>query len=152
VTAVSAAGERVIDAADFFLGPLESALRPDELAVSAWFPALPPRSGTAFCEVARRHGDYALCGVAAIVTLDGDDEVAAVRCGYLSVGETPVVADLTAAWQSGSDDAVDAARRAVDPATDLHASADYRRHLVGVLTGRAVRQAIGAAHAGRDAA
>jgi len=99
VTAASTVGTREITAADFFVGPLESALRPDELATSAFFPALPPRSGTAFLEVSRRHGDYALCGVAAVVTLDENDEVAAVRSGYMSVAETPLVVDLTDAWQ-----------------------------------------------------
>ena len=57
-------------AADFFRGPLESALAPDELAVAAFFPALPAGSGTSFVEIARRHGDYALCGVGAIAELD----------------------------------------------------------------------------------
>ncbi len=75
-----------------------------------------------------------------------------MRCGYLSVAETPLVVDLTAAWQSGPDDAADAARAAIDPITDLHATADYRRQLAGVLTGRAVRQAIAAAHRGQEAA
>ena len=70
VTAVSSRGRRVIAAADFFLGPLESALAADELAVDAFFPALPTNAGTAFVEIARRHGDYALCGVGAIAELD----------------------------------------------------------------------------------
>ncbi len=152
VSAASTAGSREIAAADFFVGPLESALLLDELATSAFFPALAARSGTAFLEVSRRHGDYALCGVAATVTLDENDEVAVVRCGYLSVAETPVVVDLTEAWQSGGDNAAAAARAAVDPITDLHATADYRRQLAGVLTGRAVRQAIAAAHHGQETA
>ncbi len=145
VTAESAAGRRTITVGDFFRGPLESALRPDELAVEAFFPALPAGAGTAFVEIARRHGDYALCGVGAIVELDGSGSLTSLRCGFLSVTDTPLVIDLTDAWAAGEQDAADTARRAVDPQTDLHASADYRRHLAGVLTVRAVRQAIAAA-------
>ena len=72
VEAASARGERVIPVADFFLGPLESALEPDELAVAARFPVLAPGSGTGFAEISRRRGDYAICGVAALVSLADD--------------------------------------------------------------------------------
>lgn len=141
ITAVCARGERRIAAADFFVGPLESCLEPDELAVAAEFPALPAGAATAFVEVARRHGDYALCGVGAIAApLPGGGW--SIRCGYLSVAETPLVIDLTDAWAAGVDDAAEAARRAVDPLGDIHASADYRRHLAGVLTVRAIRAAL----------
>ncbi len=142
VTAASVRGERTIGAAEFFRGPLESALEADELAVSAFFPALPPRSGSAFLEIARRHGDYALCGVGAIATLSAAGELASLRCSYLSVSETPLVVDLTEAWRSSPDDAVHAGRNAIDPLPDIHASAEYRRQLAGVLTKRAVLQAI----------
>ncbi len=142
VTATSAAGQRVITAADFFIGPLESALRPDELAVSAFFPALPAGAGSAFVEIARRDGDYALCGVAAIAVTDGAGAVRSLRCGYLSVADTPLVLDLTDAWNAGPDHAAEQARNAVEPPADLHASSDYRRHLTGVLTTRVARQAI----------
>ena len=145
VTAVSAAGPRTITAADFFLGPLESALRPDELAVCATFPDRPTGAGSAFVEIARRRGDYALCGVAAMVVPDPareDGPPAQVRCAYLSVADTPVVLDLTDAWRAGEADAVAQVRACLDPSADLHASAAYRRQLAGVLTGRAVRQAL----------
>lgn len=141
VTAVSARGSRVIDAADFFIGPLESCLEPDELATEAFFPAAPARAGTAFVEMARRHGDYALAGVAAVVT-GTDTDRATVRCGYLSLADTPVVIDLTDAWASGRAAAMAAARAAIDPADDIHATADYRRHLAGILTVRAIEQAL----------
>ncbi|GAA2407285.1 xanthine dehydrogenase family protein subunit M [Actinomadura vinacea] len=146
VEAVSATGRRTIPAAEFFAGPLEPALRPDELAVSAFFPAAPRRTGTAFAETARRHGDYALAGVAAVVTLDDDLRVTAARAGYLSVGGTPLVLDLTEAAASAvrTGDwpaAAGYARARLDPGDDLHASADYRRHLAGVLTERALRAA-----------
>jgi len=152
VTAVSNRGRRVIAAADFFLGPLESALAADELAIEAFFPAAPLRAGTAFVEIARRHGDYALCGVGAIAELDPAGRLTSLRCAYLSVFDVPLVLDVTRSWLSGESDAAEQARSAVDPQTDLHATADYRRHLAGVLTIRAARQAISAAEQGAFAA
>ena len=152
VTASSVRGERVIGAADFFRGPLESALAPDELAVRAFFPALPAGGGTSFVEIARRHGDYALCGVGAIAELDDGGGLRALRCGYLSVSETPLVLDLTDAWSAGEQHAAELARAAVDPVTDIHASAGYRRQLAAVLTVRAARQAISTARAREVAA
>ncbi|RIJ76188.1 xanthine dehydrogenase family protein subunit M [Nakamurella silvestris] len=142
VTAVSVRGERTIPAAEFFLGPLESALAPDELAISAYFPRAAPFSGSAFVELSRRHGDYALCGVGTVVTLDPDGAVVSVRCGYLSVSDTPLVLDLTQAWAAGPEEAAEVARAAVDPADDIHATAGYRRHLAGVLTGRSIERAL----------
>ncbi|XRQ02885.1 FAD binding domain-containing protein [Actinomadura welshii] len=151
VEAASARGRRTIPAAEFFLGPLESALEPGELAVSAFFPAAPPGTGTAFAEIARRHGDYALAGVAAVVTLDGDLRVSAARAGYLGVCAVPLVLDLTGAAGPAGDWASAAAhaRERVDPEPDVHAGAEYRRHLTGVLTERALATA---AKAARDTA
>lgn len=140
VTAVSSRGERTIAAADFFVGPLESSLAADELAVSAFFPACPEGSGTAFVEMARRHGDYALAGVGAVVT-PRPGAPATVTCGLLAVAETPVVVDVSDAWQAGEDAAAEAVRAACEPEDDIHASADYRRMLVGVLAVRAIRAA-----------
>ncbi|MFC4113628.1 FAD binding domain-containing protein, partial [Nonomuraea zeae] len=88
---------REVAARDFFTGPMESAAEPGELAVSAFFPALGPRTGGAFEEVARRHGDYALAGVCAVVTLDEDGQVEATRVACVGVGPTPVVVDLSGA-------------------------------------------------------
>ena len=68
----AARGRRTIPADELFLGPLESSVEHDEIAIGAFFPALPAGAGVAFEEIARRHGDYALCGVAALVALDGD--------------------------------------------------------------------------------
>jgi carbon-monoxide dehydrogenase medium subunit len=145
VTALSSRGRREIAAAEFFVGPLESALAADELAVEAFFPALPANAGTAFVEIARRHGDYALCGVGAIAELGPAGGLVSLRCGYLSVFDVPLVLDVTQSWRSGPQDAAEQARGAVDPQTDLHGTADYRRHLAGVLTIRAAQQAISAA-------
>lgn len=143
VTAESVRGRRVLPAADFFVGVLESALAPDELAVEAFFPALPAGAGSAFVEIARRHGDYALCGVGAIAVLAPDGSVESLRCAYLSVSDVPVVLELTESWVIGR--AAQDAMAALDPPSDLHARADYRRHLAGVLTVRAAEQAISAA-------
>lgn len=143
VTAASVRGEREIAAADFFVGPLESCLEPDELAVSAFFPAFPAGSATSFVEMARRHGDYALSGVATVVTPGaGPDGGLAVRCGYLAVAEVPLVVDLSEAWEIGEQATMEVARGAIDPADDIHATAEYRRHITGVLTVRAIKAAL----------
>lgn len=143
VRVAGASGERDVPAGELFLGPLESAVQPGELALEASFPVLAPRAGTAFVEVARRHGDYAVCGVGALVELDAAGAVGSARAAYLSVAATPLVLDLTDALGSGPDFAAAAAqaRQLVDPEPDIHATADYRRHLAGVLTERALRAA-----------
>ena len=147
----SAGGSRRVAAADFFLGPLESAVRPGELATAAVFPAPPAGSGSAWLEVARRHGDYAVCGVAVLVELDQGLRVGSARAALISVGPVPAPVDLTDALGGQPHDAADwaaagrLAAAAVDPEDDIHASAAYRRHLAGVLTARAARAA--AAHA-----
>jgi carbon-monoxide dehydrogenase medium subunit len=144
-------GTRRVAAADFFLGPLESAVGPGELATAALFPRPPAGGGTAWVEVARRHGDYAVCGAGALVVLDQDLQIASARAALISVGPVPVPADLTDALAGQPHDAADwaaagrLAAEATEPEDDIHASAAYRRHLAGVLTARAARAA--AAHA-----
>jgi aerobic carbon-monoxide dehydrogenase medium subunit len=157
VRVASQAGERVIGASDFFLGPLECAVEPGELATEASFPLLPPRAGTAFAEVSRRRGDYAVCGVAVVVHLGGDGRLEQARAAYLSVGPYPIVVDLTGAVAGlppGTTEFPAAAALAQDqirPGSDIHATAAYRRHLAGVLTQRALREALGRArNRGRD--
>ena len=145
VQAVSSTGTRTIEAADLFVGPLESSLRPDEIAVEAFFPALAPGAGVAFDEIARRHGDYALVGVAALVRLE-EGRVVEARAGYLSVNDVPVVVDLSDVLAGGVDEAslaaaAEAALTELEPAADIHATADYRAQLVRVLTGRVLRAA-----------
>ncbi|KWX00752.1 Carbon monoxide dehydrogenase medium chain [Carbonactinospora thermoautotrophica] len=139
---------RTVGAADFFLGPLESCLEPGELALAVHFPRLPGRTGTAFVELARRHGDYALAGLAAAVTLDEDLRVAHARAAYVGVAPVPLVVDLTdavrgvsAAGERSWTLAGRLAQSEVQPEADIHATAEYRRHLVGVLTARALHQA-----------
>jgi aerobic carbon-monoxide dehydrogenase medium subunit len=147
VTVRSQGMQRRIRADEFFLGPLESAVRPGELAVEAFFPALPPRTGTAWLEVSRRNGDYAICGVGALVTVDDELRIETARVGLVSVGPTPAVVDVTEALAGASADGVDFTAASVqveatiDPEPDIHATADYRRHLAGVLTARALAAA-----------
>jgi carbon-monoxide dehydrogenase medium subunit len=144
-------GSRRVAAADFFLGPLESAVRPGELATAAVFPRPPAGGGSAWVELARRHGDYAVCGVGVLVVLDQGLRVGSARAACISVGPVPVPVDLTDALGGQPHDAADwaaagrLAAAAVDPEDDIHATAAYRRHLAGVLTARAARAA--AAHA-----
>jgi len=149
VEVASASGSRTIAADDLYVGPMESSLRPDEIAVAAYFPALADDAGAAFAEVSRRHGDYALCGVGAVVRRSGDSVVEA-RAGYLSVADVPTVVDLTGCLAGAVDDeslalgmaaAGEAALGALDPADDIHASAAYRAQLVKVLTARVLREA-----------
>jgi carbon-monoxide dehydrogenase medium subunit len=138
----SLTGSRDIAAAELFAGPMESTVRHDEIALEAFFPALAAGEGVAFTELARRHGDYAMCGVGAVVRVDGDRIVSA-RAGYLSVSEVPTVVELAL---EGADDASLAAAAGqaldrLDPVGDIHASADYRAHVVRVLTARVLRTA-----------
>ena len=145
VTVASVAGTRTIAAADLFAGPMESTLRHDEIALEAFFPALGPREGVGFDEIARRHGDYALCGVGAVVRVEGET-VTAARVGYLSVSDVPTVVDVTGALggvvsTSSTGAAADLALEHLDPADDLHATAAYRAQLVRVLTARVLRVA-----------
>ncbi|MDA0633879.1 FAD binding domain-containing protein [Nonomuraea sp. MCN248] len=138
---------RDVPAGAFFTGPMDSAAEPGELAVSAFFPALPPRTGTAFREVARRHGDYALAGVCAVVTLDEDLHISAARVGCVGVGPVPAVVDVTEACERRPAATVAwprvaaAVRERAEPDGDVHASAAYRLHLVGVLAEQALKDA-----------
>jgi carbon-monoxide dehydrogenase medium subunit len=149
-------GSRRVAAADFFVGPLESALRPGELATAAVFPRPPAGSGSAWLELARRHGDYAVCGAGVLVRLDQGLRVASARAALISVGPVPVPVDLTDALGGQPHDAADwaaagrLAAAAVDPDDDIHATAAYRRHLAGVLTARAARSAAASAASAAD--
>jgi CO/xanthine dehydrogenase FAD-binding subunit len=141
-------GERVIASAELFQSYLTTRLEADEILVEVRMPAPPAGAGYAFEELARRHGDFALVGIAAVIVRQGD------RCAMARLatsGAGPVPLRLRAAEEilerDGLGDAAieAAARRAselVDPDGDIHASADYRRHLAGVLTQRAIKRAL----------
>ena len=141
-------GERRLTPEQFFVGYLTTATAPDELLVEARVPVSPPRTGTAFMEVSRRHGDFALVGVAATLTVDAGGVCTACAIALTGVGPTPVVARDAARILVGVKPAADAyeevGRRVaggLEPDSDLHASAEYRKHLAGVLTRRALARA-----------
>ncbi|HEV8613764.1 MAG TPA: xanthine dehydrogenase family protein subunit M [Gemmatimonadales bacterium] len=145
----SVSAERRVPAERFFTGLFATALAPGELVTAIEIPAPPPHSGWAFEEMARRHGDYALVGVAALLTLDAAGSTQGARIALLSVGDGPVLAEHAMAALEGQQP-VEAALRAaaelaatrdIDPPADIHASADYRRQLARVLTGRALKRA-----------
>lgn len=143
-------GERWVPADEFFLSLFTTVMMPDELLVEVAVPPMPPRTGWSFVEVARRHGDYALMGVAATVTLTGQNECAEARLVYVNGGDRPFNAEAATgllAGQTLTPEAIEAAAQAaatqdVDPPSDIHATADYRRHLVKVLTRRALNLAV----------
>ncbi|HEV2955342.1 MAG TPA: xanthine dehydrogenase family protein subunit M [Xanthobacteraceae bacterium] len=144
---VSPAGPRTVAARDFFLEPLTVDLAADEMVTRIVLPKLPPATGWGFAEVARRSGDFALAAVAATLSLR-DGAIGAARIAMTGVDETArraPEAETLLADQTLTPDLIDAAiaavRAGVSPPTDLHASSDYRRHLVGVLVGRALADA-----------
>ncbi|HEY6101353.1 MAG TPA: xanthine dehydrogenase family protein subunit M [Anaeromyxobacter sp.] len=144
----SARRERRLTPEEFFVAYLTTAAEPDELLVEARLPVPPPRTGTAFMEVSRRHGDFAIVGVAATITVDEGGVCTACAVAVTGVGGTPVVAREAARTLVGvtptPDAFEDVARRvasALTPDSDLHASSDYRKHLAGVLTRRALARA-----------
>ncbi len=152
LTIASAAGNRPVPAREFFVDSLTTDLRDDELLTEIEIPKLAPQSGWGFAEVSRRGGDFALAAAAAILTLRGgtvtEARIAEARIAVMGVGKTPLrmpAAEAMLVGQTVSSDlleqAAEAVRAAVEPETDLHASADYRRHLVGVLTQRTLADA-----------
>jgi carbon-monoxide dehydrogenase medium subunit len=150
-------GERRVSAEQFFTGLFATALQPGELLVAVELPCMPARSGWAFLEMARRHGDYALVGVTVLLALDDAGRCAGARITLLSVGEGPVLATRAMARLAGQVPDTDTIREAselagggdVDPPSDIHASAAYRRQLARVLTRRALERAVARARAPR---
>lgn len=145
----STRGERVVPAAEFFTGLFATALEEGELITAIEIPAPPPRSGSAFLELARRHGDYALVGVTVLVTLDSEPRVADARIVLFSVGEGPVRAARAEQVLTGSTGdaaalqaAAEAVQEDIDPSSDIHASSAYRRQLASVLTRRGLTTAM----------
>ena len=142
-------GERWVSAETFYQSLFTTALADDEILTEIDIPKLPARTGVSFHELARRHGDYAQCGVAAIVTLDETGICQRARLVYLNVGDIPMVAHEAMAMLVGNRLEADviatvaahAAAHEIAPASDVHASAAYKRHLAQVLTKRALNEA-----------
>src|SRR5262245_47888744 len=133
---VDKAGRRAVAAGEFFTGILTTSLRPGELLSEIRVRALPPRTGGAFLEIARRAGDFALVGVAALVTLDEAGRTAQARLALCGAGPTPVRARQAEQALAGErpegrvlDEAAELAAAATDPPSDVHASAAFRKKL-----------------------
>ena len=140
-------GERVVPAADWFEGYLTTSRRPDELLVQARFPAARPGTGVSFGEVARRHGDFAIVGLATSLTLS-EGAISDARLAFAGMSDVPVRAvdaENLLVGESPSAELFDeAARRAtddVDPPADLHGSSDYRKKVAAALVRRGLREA-----------
>ena len=148
VVARSPRGERTLRAPELFRGYLATALAPDEVLVEVRLPAMPPGAGYAFEEFNRRSGDFAIVGIASMLIAEGT-RCTAARVATAGVGPAPTrlrPVEEILERDGLSDGAIEAAaRRAselVEPDSDIHASADYRRNLTRVLTGRALRRAV----------
>jgi len=146
LTAVGPDGARAIAAEAFFRGPLETALDGDEILTEVALPP-PAAAGWGFAEVARRAGDYALAAVAATLSFDGR-RISAARLAVAGAGDRPSrLADVErllvgeAPTPELLQAAAGLARDGIDARSDLHASADYRRHLVAVLGRRVLDEA-----------
>jgi CO/xanthine dehydrogenase FAD-binding subunit len=145
----SRTGTRTVPASEFFTGLFSTALAPGELLTEVEIPAAAPGARHAFQEVSRRHGDFALAGVAAAVTLDASGRCASARVALLGVGDRPILAERAARLLEGDTPTADAIRAAadasaredIDPPNDIHASSRYRRHLAAVLMRRALERA-----------
>lgn len=145
----SATGERVMRPEEFFVSYLTTALAPSELLVEVRLPAPAPRAGHAFLEISRRHGDFAMVGVAAAVTLDDAGVCTGAAVALAGVGPVPVRVDaaervLVGARpdSGGFEEAARVVSASLRPDADLHASAEYRKHVGGVLTSRALSRAV----------
>lgn len=152
----SAGGRREVPARDFFTGALSTALQPDELLTEIRFPVTQPGEGFGFGEFARRHGDFALAGVAARVRTDHNSPVARITCFCIS--DVPVTADVSEQLRAALEHTGTAPARAdlqralaahaegvahdvVDTGGDAHASPAYRRRLIAALLAREVSRA-----------
>jgi len=140
--------ERWVEASNFFVGALTTDLKPDEMLVEIELPPAKPRTGTSFMEIARRRGDFAIAGVAAMVTIGDRQECTEVRLTFCGVGETPVNASSAArsligyvATEAALRDISASVQTMIDPGGSVQATADYQRHIAGVLAERALQTA-----------
>jgi carbon-monoxide dehydrogenase medium subunit len=140
---------RTVTADQFFTGIFSTALDPDELLTDIRVPGLPQNTGSAFLEIARRAGDFALVGVAALVTLNGRGHITRARLALCGAGPTPIRAReaehaLTGERPEGRvlDDAVERMAAATDPTDDIHASAAFRKKLARHLGRQAIELAV----------
>jgi CO/xanthine dehydrogenase FAD-binding subunit len=153
VTASGPRGTRTIRASDLYTFHLTTTLEPDELLSEVRLPALAPGSGYGFVEYARRHGDFALCGVCATLELAADGTIGTARIGYAGVATRPTRSSqaerVLAGALPGDEAFAAAAEAAADGMPEMSerggASPEYRRHLVRRLTARVLARAAGRA-------
>jgi len=148
IIVVGSSGMRVIKAAHFFVAALETALQPDEIITEIHFPTWPRGRRWAFHEFARRKGDFAMAGVAVFFDLNDEKRVVDAHIGVIGAADTPIRLGAVEQLLNGQrleEELIGVAARLaaqeVDPNSDIHATADYRRALVGTLTARALRNA-----------
>jgi carbon-monoxide dehydrogenase medium subunit len=147
--------ERWVRAPELIIGPFMTLIEPDEMLAEVVLPANPPHTGSNYIQVSRQSGGYAQAAVASVVTLDGD-KVKNVRLVLMSVGETPILSQKAVEILVGEKPTAEAlkavaeaaATSEIDPATDLHATADYRRTLIRVLVMRSLAESIARAKKG----
>lgn len=146
---INRTGERWVPASEFFLGLFTTSLETDEMLAETVIPPMPPRSGWSLQEVNRRPHDFALIGVAAVLTLDKKGLCENVRLVFLSAGDRPIIAQRAGDLLKGQKITAESIRAAaetassedIDPGSDIHATAEFRRHLANVLCRRAIEQA-----------
>jgi carbon-monoxide dehydrogenase medium subunit len=143
----SVSGERVVPAEEWFEGYLTTSRRSDELLVAVRFPAAAPGTGVSFVEVARRHGDFAIVGLAASLTLSGG-VIRDARLAFAGISDVPVRAAEAERLLGGQrpsaelfDEAARLATADIDPPADLHGSADYRKKVAATLVRRGLQAA-----------
>jgi carbon-monoxide dehydrogenase medium subunit len=148
LVATSPRGERTLTPAEFFQGYLSTALEPDELLIEMRTPAWPATATCAVHELSRRHGDFALVGIAAMVTLTNDGAIASAALSFFGAASVPcrvAEAEASLAGQQPTEAAIAEAAAIVaarlTPPDDIHASRAYRQHAAGVLTRRALTEA-----------
>ena len=150
----SKSGERWVPCDEFFMGPFTTSLNYDEMLVEVALPPMAPRSGASYQQMERQAGAQALVGGVAAVSLDQDGNAQDVRLVLCSVGEIPTLAVKAAEVLIGkkptpeliAEAAAVAAAEDVDPGGDIHCSVEFRRHLVEVISRRALSQAFERAH------
>ncbi|MGO9049843.1 MAG: FAD binding domain-containing protein [Xanthobacteraceae bacterium] len=146
--AQSVNGERWIEARDFFVGALTTALEPDEMLTEVELPVAAADAGACFLEMSRRRGDFAIIGVACTLRLDSVAKCVEARIGLCNAGDRPVFAEEASRSLVGRPigagaiaEAAALVQSAIDPAGSIHASKEYQRHIAGVLTARALTTA-----------
>jgi aerobic carbon-monoxide dehydrogenase medium subunit len=149
-------GERVVPAAEWFEGYLTTSRGPDELLTEVRFLAARPGTGTSFQEVARRHGDFAMVGLATSVTLNSGT-ITDARLAFAGVSDVPARATAAEELLEGErptaelfDEAARVAAAGIDPPSDLHGSAEYRKKVAAALVRRGLREAVGNAMRGSN--